>query len=330
MPDLQPAREKMRGRWRGIFLCGAVLVGAWPGWAGSPDEVPEERPLWPVGAFPLSGGPETVVDRSRVPGVPDRAVGAVAWPTLTFFLPGSGFPGPRPCVLICPGGGYEKVVIDKEGHAIARWLNGLGVAAAVLKYRMPRGDGMPADPPWPLQDALRAMGYLRSEAGPLGIDPGRIGILGASAGGHLASTVATHWRAGNPAADDPVERVSSRPDFQILLYPVITLGDEAVTHRGSRKALLGDNPPPDLIRKYSSETQVTAATPPAFIVHARNDSAVPLENSLRYQSALRAHGVACRLLVLDQGGHGFGLGTRGGAPAAWPDACARWLLEAGE
>jgi len=318
--------RKTRRRWVGVFLCGVALAA---GWAGSPEGGPEERALWPEGMLPVSGESETVVDRSKNPGVPDRAVGAVVRPTLTLYLPERDIRGPRPCVLICPGGGYEKVVIDKEGHAIARWLNGLGMAAAVLKYRMPRVDGMPPDPPWPVQDALRAMKFLRSEAGPLGIDPGRIGILGASAGGHLAATVATHWQPGHPAAGDPVERVSSRPDFQILLYPVITLEDAAVTHLGSRKALLGEAPPPDLVRKYSNDIQVTASTPPAFIVHARNDAAVSVENSLRYHSALEANGVVSRLLVLDRGGHGFGLGTRGGAAASWPEACASWLLERG-
>ena len=238
-------------------------------------------------------------------------------PTLAIFLP----PADRAVgtgVVICPGGGYGHVTTVKEGYKVARWLNTIGVAGVVLKYRL-HDYGHPA----PLQDAQRAIRTVRARAKTLGIDPGRIGILGFSAGGHLASTAGTHFDKGRPDAKDPVQRVSSRPDFMILIYPVISL-KAGVGHAGSRKNLLGSKPDPKLVELLSNERHVTARTPPAFLVHAKNDP-VKVQNSILFHEALAKAGVPAKLLLLETGGHGFGLGTAGGPPATWPEQCERWL-----
>jgi len=243
----------------------------------------------------------------------------VATPTLTIFTP----PADRAtgaAVIICPGGGYGHVTTVKEGYKVARWLNAAGVTGVVLKYRL-ADYGHPA----PLQDAQRAIRTVRSRAKTLRLDPGRIGVMGFSAGGHLASTAGTHYDAGRPGAADPVERVSSRPDFMVLVYPVVSLQD-GVGHSGSRKNLLGANPDPKLVTLLSNELHVTPKTPPTFLVHAKNDG-VKVANSILFHQALEKAGVASELLVLETGGHGFGLGVSGGEPAGWPARCEQWLAK---
>ena len=245
----------------------------------------------------------------------------VSAPTLTIFPP----PADRAngtAVIICPGGGYGHVTTVKEGYKVARWLNAAGVTGVVLKYRL-NDYGHPA----PLQDAQRAIRTVRSRAKALGVGPGRIGILGFSAGGHLASTTGTHFDAGRGGAADPIERVSSRPDFMILVYPVISLLD-GVGHGGSRKNLLGGNPDPKLVTLLSNELHVTARTPPTFLVHAKNDG-VKVANSILFHQALQKAGVPAELVLFETGGHGFGLGVNGGAPAAWPARCEQWLAKQG-
>lgn len=238
-------------------------------------------------------------------------------PTLTIFPP----PPDRAtgtAVIICPGGGYGHVTTVKEGYKVARWLNAAGVTGIVLKYRL--GDyGHPA----PLQDAQRAIRTVRSRAKQLGISPGRIGILGFSAGGHLASTAGTHFDAGLASAKDLIERVSSRPDFMILIYPVISLRD-GVGHAGSRRNLLGAKADAGLVEQLSNELHVTARTPPTFLVHAKNDG-VKVANSILFHEALRKAKVPAELVLFETGGHGFGLGTGGGPAATWPKRCEQWL-----
>jgi len=240
-------------------------------------------------------------------------------PTLTIFLP----PADRAtgtAAVVCPGGGYGHLATVKEGYKVARRLNAIGVAGIVLKYRL-KDYGHPA----PLQDAQRAIRTVRARAKTLGIDPGRIGIMGFSAGGHLASTAGTHFDAGRHDAEDPIERVSSRPDFMILVYPVVSLRD-GVGHGGSRRNLLGPKPAAGLVELLSNELHVTARTPPTFLVHAKNDG-VKVANSLLFHEALKKARVSAKLLLLETGGHGFGLGVNGGPPAAWPEQCERWLAE---
>lgn len=220
-------------------------------------------------------------------------------------------------LVICPGGGYGGLVTGPEGHGIAQWLNGHGIAGVVLEYRMPHGKAFV-----PLLDAQRAIRTVRAQAAPWGIDPKRIGIIGFSAGGHLASSAGTHFDAGDPQAADAVERVSCRPDFMVLVYPVISMGEKA--HVGSRNNLLGRDATPELIQQFSSEQRVTRETPPTFLAHALNDLVVLPDNSQMFHDALTAHGVATEYLKLPAGGHGLS-GYKGPMWDAWQKQALEWL-----
>jgi acetyl esterase/lipase len=252
---------------------------------------------------------------------PDGAPGAIGKeaadiPTLTPYLPKEKATGAA--VIVCPGGGYSHLA-DHEGRPVAEWLNSIGITAFVLKYRL----GPRYHHPAPLQDAARAIRLVRARAAEWQIDPKRIGILGFSAGGHVASTIGTHFDAGQPNSTDAVEKVSSRPDVMVLIYPVITMG--GFTHNGSRKQLLGENPSADMVTLLSNEVQVTKETPPTFLVHTANDAAVPVENSLRFADALRRMAVPFELHVYERGPHGFGLGGNNPILLSWPGRCADWL-----
>ncbi len=267
---------------------------------------PKTELLWPKGA------PGALGDRPA-----DK-------PTLIVYLP-EKTKAPTAAVVICPGGGYGGLAMDHEGHQIARWLNSLGVAGLILDYRhRGKGYGHPA----PLQDAQRAIRAVRARAAEWNVDPAKIGIMGFSAGGHLASTAGTHFDQGNPAAEDPVERASCRPDFMILCYAVIALG-EKYTNRGSQENLLGKNPDPALVRSLSSEKQVTRQTPPTFLFQTDEDTTVPSENSIQFYLALCAAGVPAELHVYQRGSHGIGLGANVPGTAAWPTACENWLRNRG-
>jgi acetyl esterase/lipase len=222
-------------------------------------------------------------------------------------------------IVVCPGGGYSHLSEIKEGSDVAKWLNSLGITAFVLKYRL----GMRYHQPAPLLDAARALRTARSRAKEWNLDVNRIGILGFSAGGHLASTLGTHFDAGIADAKDEIERVSSRPDLMVLVYPVISMGD--FTHKGSKLNLLGENPTPELIKQYSNELRVTKDTPPSFLVHTMTDPAVPVENSLMFASALRKVGVPFEFHLYEQGPHGFGLAPTNPILATWAERCADWL-----
>ena len=227
-------------------------------------------------------------------------------------------------MVVCPGGGYGHLAVDHEGDQIARWLNSFGVAAFVLKYRLAPRYRHPA----PLQDAQRAIRTVRHRARELNLAPDRIGIWGFSAGGHLASTAGTHFDAGNAAAADPIDRQSSRPDFLILAYPVISFTTE-YTHRGSLRNLLGDNPDPKLVESLSNEKQVTAQTPPTFLFHTNEDKGVPSENSVLFYLALRKAGVPAEMHIYERGPHGVGLAPLDRALASWPDRLAEWFQTRG-
>jgi acetyl esterase/lipase len=224
-------------------------------------------------------------------------------------------------VMICPGGAYEVLCVEPEGHGIARWLNAHGITGVVLEYRLPKGNRFV-----PLLDVQRALRMTRVRAEAWGCDPRRIGILGFSAGGHLASTAATRFDAGRPDDPDPVNRMSCRPDFAILIYPVITMG--AHTHGGSKRNLLGPDPDPAVVEQFSNEKQVTAETPPAFLAHAKDDTAVPPVNSRMFIEALQAHGVTGRYLELPNGGHGLNW-YKGPSWDAWQRESLVWLEEIG-
>lgn len=228
-------------------------------------------------------------------------------------------------VIICPGGGYWGIAIAHEGADVARWLNSLGVTAFVLNYRLPH-DGIMLDKSvGPLQDAQKAVRVVRQHAKEWSIDPNRIGIMGFSAGGHLASTLSTHY---NEKVYEPVDATSARPDFSLLIYPVISM-EEGITHLGSRVNLLGSEPSSDQIKRFSNELQVDGKTPPAFLVHSIDDGAVPVENSLGYAMALKKNHVPCELHIYQAGGHGYGLGRSKNTESLWPEACHEWLKARG-
>lgn len=224
-------------------------------------------------------------------------------------------------LVICPGGGYRGKVLTHEGSYIAEWLNGHGIAGLVLDYRLPQGrHGVP------LADAQRAIRLARANAAAWGLQPNRIGIIGFSAGGHLASTAGTHFDAGDPKAADAVERLSCRPDFMVLVYPVIRLDGQG--HKGTCTNLLGPDPKPELVALYSNERQVTDQTPPAYLAHAQDDKVVPPVNSACFRDALKAHHIPVEYLELPSGGHGLS-GYKGPMWDAWQKGSLEWLARQG-
>ncbi|NOK58069.1 MAG: Acetyl esterase/lipase [Chloroflexi bacterium AL-W] len=225
-------------------------------------------------------------------------------------------------IIICPGGGYV-VHAAHESDPVAQWLVSLGITAFVLYYRLAPQYTHPAM----LEDAARAMRFVRAHATEWYIDPARIGILGFSAGGHLASLLATHYDAGNPAADDAVERVSCRPDLTILIYPVITL-QPPYGHDWCRECLIGQTPPAELVANLSTHLHVTTDTPPSFLVHTADDQ-VPCENSLLMAQALSQAQVPFELHLYERGGHGYGLAPDDPIVGTWPTRCAAWLQQHG-
>lgn len=224
-------------------------------------------------------------------------------------------------VIICPGGGYWGLAFIHEGRDVAKWLNSLGVSAFVLKYRLPDPTIMKDPSIGPLQDAQQAVRLIRQNAGELNINPDKIGIMGFSAGGHLAATASTHYQQN--VYNSKINQ-SARPDFSILIYPVISM-DSTITHEGSRNFLLGKTPTNEQVKLYSNELQVDKNTPPTFIVHSSNDGLVPAENSLRYATALKQNGVSCELHLYNSGGHGYGMGYSNNTESEWTKACAKWL-----
>jgi acetyl esterase/lipase len=269
--------------------------------------------------FAMSNGAQSTPIKLWENGAPN-AVGSDPRdiPTVTPF-PAANETAAGAAVLVLPGGGYARLSDVKEGSDVAKWLNSLGISAFVLKYRL----GPRYNQPNPLLDAARAMRIIRSRANEWNIDANRIGILGFSAGGHLASTLGTKFDSGKPDSKDAVDKVGSRPDLMMLIYPVITMGE--FTHAGSKKNLLGENPTPGLIKLYSNELQVTKETPPTFLVHTMTDAGVPVENSMMFASALRKAGVPFEFHLYEQGPHGFGLAPTNPILASWASRCADWL-----
>lgn len=265
---------------------------------------PAPQPLWPQGA-PGAVGQE-----------PADA------PTYALYRPAAGTANGAAMVVL-PGGAYAMQA-DHEGEPIARWLNSFGVTAMVVKYRL----GPRYRHPAMLQDAQRAIRLFRARAAEWGVDPRRVGILGFSAGGHLASTAATHFDAGDPGAPDPVQRQDSRPDLAVLCYPVVTM-QASLTHGGSRRNLLGEEPDPALVELLSNERQVTPRTPPTFLFHTADDQAVPVENSLQFAAACRKAGVPVELHVFEHGRHGVGLAQKDPVLSAWTTLCQAWMKARG-
>jgi acetyl esterase/lipase len=281
------------------YLLFVLILGASVG-AQTPDLKPEL--LWPNGApGALGTAPE---DQPSLTPFPAKSPNGTA-------------------VIVCPGGSYTHLAMDHEGVQVAKWLNSLGVSAFVLQYRL----GPKYHHPAMIHDAQRALRTVRSRAAALHIQPDRIGIMGFSAGGHLASTAATHFDAGDPNAPDPIDRAGSRPDFAILAYPVISFGEFA--HVGSRNNLLGNPADPALVAELSNDQRVTPQTPPTFLFHTTTDSTVPVENSVRFYMALRKAGVPAELHIFENGPHGVGLASTDATLSAWSGLLANWLRDRG-
>ena len=290
-------------------LHAALLVAAIAGAPQAPAppilQEPQTLLLWPGGA-PGALGTD---DRDK--------------PSITIYMPPSTA-GPLTAVIIAPGGSYRALSMNNEGRVPANYFNSLGVAAFVLRYRL----GPQYHHPIELGDMQRAIRIVRTRAAEWHIAPDRIGVMGFSAGGHLASSASTHFDNGDTGAADPIDRASSRPDFAVLCYPVISFV-EPFTHQGSRANLLGENPDAALARSLSSETQVTAATPPTFLFHTNADATVPVENSVAYFIALRKAGVPAELHIFKEGRHGVGLAMQDPALAEWSRLLANWLRVSG-
>ena len=325
-----PARRQAIGS-----LLAAASLGAWgtagareltvPPDTGDPEEVLELWPQGPPGADGVSVQPE-IVDRDNPWQLRDRAMRFVRQPTLTVFRAAGRARG---AFVLLPGGGYRHVVVDKEGFETARWLALEGFTVFVLFYRLP-GDGWAAGPDAPLQDSQRALRLVRSRAATWGLDPARIGVIGFSAGGHLAARTATRHALRTYEPGDAADGASARPDIAAMVYPVITLEGPA-THAGSRHFLLGEDPSPERLQAYSAQSKVGPDTPPSFLLHAADDASVPLENSLLMHAALRAAGVTTDLHVFSEGGHGFGLRAVSGKPvASWPELLRDWAVRSFE
>lgn len=291
-------RKLARHRQGWLIACGLCAAFA----RGATADEPAHLRLWTEHAPEAKGDADNDIPwMTPYLPAPERATGAA--------------------IVVCPGGGYGGLAMDHEGKQVAEWLNGFGVAAFVLKYRH-RGTGY--GHPAPMLDVQRAIRLVRSRGTAWNVKPDRIGVLGFSAGGHLASTAATHFDDGDREAADPADRVSCRPDFAVLVYPVISFV-EPYTHKGSRKNLLGEDPDPELVEKFSNERQVTPQTPPTFLVHTNEDGGVPVENSLAFYAAMRKAKVPGELHVFEKGPHGFGLGKPDMAASVWPKLCEEWL-----
>lgn len=309
---------------------GLAALATVPGRAAAPQIAPadptETIRLWP-GAAP--GGERVTVtpqvtERSTDPAFHDRFARYTTDPILTVLRPDQ--PNGASLLLI-PGGGYRWAVVDKEGLDCARVFAAAGVTCFVLRYRLP-GDGWTAGPDAPLQDAQRALRLVRSQAAAHGLDQRRVAVLGASAGGHLAGMLTARADATYAAVDE-ADTVPHQPDLSILLYSVATMADPHV-HAGSRRELLGPTPTPEAVERYSLERMDWSGRPPTFLLHAMDDAAVPVENSLQLLTTLRAAGVPCEAHLFQEGGHGFGIRLIAGKPAAaWPELVLAWAARHG-
>lgn len=304
-----------------ITMIAAVLISV----SAASADAPVVIPVFPHLALTAAQKRDKIRDNPW-PGVGQVVYGPVRWPTLTEFLPPPG--RANGCaMIICPGGAYIFESMSAEGYREARYFSRLGIACFVLKYRIPEKNLPASGIPWPLQDARRAMQIVRANAKLWHIDPHRVGIMGFSAGGSVASLAGVHWLPGDPEAKNPLDRYSTRPDFLVLGYPLITLLPIGKQHDAF--LLLGRHSPMDVQRYFSSQLNVDALTPPALIFYAKNDTIVPHENEKSFYDALRRNGVKAKLIVFQKGGHGFGMGVKGTDSTRWPAACARWMRKMG-
>jgi acetyl esterase/lipase len=279
--------------------------------------------LWPDGIPGSKNDPSYAENIVTTDGRVTRATNVVT-PDLTVFLPDPAKANGA-AVMICPGGGYGTLAFDHEGNAIAKWLNDNGIAGIILKYRLPSDRIMTDKSIGPLQDAQEAMRVIRRHSAEWKINLKKVGVIGFSAGGHLASTISTHYAEKVYEVKD---NTSARPDFSLLIYPVISM-DTAITHRGSRNNLIGIDPTEKNVLRFSNEKQINGNTPPAFLVHSSDDKAVPVMNSIGYYLGLQKNGIPAELHIFQKGGHGYGLSPNGGTESSWPGLCIRWLKAMG-
>jgi acetyl esterase/lipase len=277
--------------------------------------------VWPNGAPGAIQNPEYT--EGLASDKPHRIL-RVSKPTLAVYLP-DPVKNTGSAVLILPGGGYRRLAMDHEGYAVAEWLNSIGVAAFLLKYRLPNDSIMVDKKIGPLQDAQESIRLIRRYAGKWQVHKDKVGVIGFSAGGHLAATLSTRFDEMTYASADTIP---AQPDFAILVYPVISMLRD-ITHTGSRRRLLGNNPADSLVNLYSNELQINEHTPATFIVHAADDQSVMPENSIRYFQALQAKGVSAELHIYQQGGHGFGLNIDDSGESTWTKNCQTWLQNLG-
>jgi acetyl esterase/lipase len=297
------------------------------GAARGPVKELEPIPLW-RDAAPGSGQlalEEKITERSSDPSKPDRIVTGITRPSLTIFAPAHA---DGAALIVASGGGYVREVLDKEGSEVARWFAPRGVTVFLLKYRLP-GEGHEDGKDVPLQDAQRAVRIARSRASQFGVDPSRIGVMGFSAGGHLAASIGARFADKVYEPTDEIDAVSARPDYVILLYPVISM-EEGLAHGNSRRALLGDKPSAAAMAAYSADTRVGPTAPPTLLILADDDPSVLPENSLRYYEALHRAGVPAELHIYRQGKHGFGIRAARGMPVAeWPEVAWNFMAAGG-
>jgi acetyl esterase/lipase len=277
-------------------------------------------PLWRSGKVPNY---QKTNETEKADSTDIVRISKVQNPEIAVFLPSKKIATGQ-AVVVCPGGGYGILAYNWEGTDIAKWLNSKGIAAIVLKYRLPNSKSNIIPHQSPLMDAQRAIRMVRANAAKWNLKKDRVGIMGFSAGGHLASTTGTHFDEGNKKATDSIEKFSSRPDFMVLVYPVITMS-KPIMHTGSRNNLIGENPDVQLAKFYSGELQVSKETPPAFLVHATDDKTVPVENSLLFYQALKDKNVLAEMHIYPKGGHGFALALGIAGTESWTDRCIDWL-----
>jgi acetyl esterase/lipase len=276
--------------------------------------------LWPIGKVPNYQKTDEV---EKIESTEIVRISKVQSPEIAVFLPAKRNATGQ-AVIICPGGGYAYLSYNWEGTDVAKLLNAKGITAIVLKSRLPNSKSNITPNLSPLMDAKRAMRIVRANADKWGIKKNNIGIMGFSAGGHLASTLATHFDDGDKNSKDSIEQQSSRPDFAVLIYPVISMNPK-ITHMGSHNNLIGEHADSTLTNLYSNELQVTTQTPPTFLLHATDDGAVPVENSLRFYEALKNNKVPVEMHIFPKGGHGFGLALGKGALEGWTDLLVAWM-----
>jgi acetyl esterase/lipase len=277
--------------------------------------------VWP-GGIPGAVKSDTYTEKvTEAEGLPTRFE-KVTDPTVYVFLPPAEKATGK-AVLICPGGGYGVLAFSHEGFAIAKWLNENGIAGIILKYRLPSDLIMKDKSVGPLMDVQEAMRIIRRNAAEWKINPRKVGVIGFSAGGHLASTLSTHYAEN---VYESADTTSARPDFSLLLYPVISF-DASFTHIGSRKNLIGENPSDEAVKKFSNELQINAKTPPTFLVHSSDDKTVPVKNSIVYYEALVKNNIQAEMHIFQKGGHGYGLAVGRGTESAWPALCIKWINE---